>query len=151
MDVVIASALHNSCLSSSTKSSDFVLRQVDNKKFMSDSKSSFSIQKSSTQRFIPLALNHLGLRGAHFTATLKEFATQLVTRSEGCPLLKGPFALSPMGAFKKIMHTWGACLTWTARREHAAQIVRSVDSFHACSAFFAAARRVRGGGRWEGG
>jgi hypothetical protein len=113
---------------------------------MSDAKSSFSIQKSSTQRFIPLALNHVGLRGAHFNATLREFATQLVTRPEGCPLLKGPFALSHMGAFKKILHTWGACLTWTAQREHAAQIVRSVDSFHACSAFFAAAGQAMGGG-----
>ena len=131
MDVVIASAIQNSCLTSSTKSSDFVLRLAENKKFMKDSKSSYSIQKSSTQRFIPLALNHLGLRGAHFSATLRELATQLVTRPEGCPLLKGPFALSHMGAFKKIMHTWGACLTWTAQREHAAQIVRSVDSFHA--------------------
>ncbi len=99
MDVVIASALQNSCLSSSTKSSDFVLRQAQNKTFMSDAKSSFSIQKSSTQRFIPLALNHVGLRGAHFTVTLREFATQLVTRPEGCPFLKGPFALSHMGAF----------------------------------------------------
>jgi hypothetical protein len=106
MGVVIASALQNSGLSSSTKSSDFVLRQAENKKFTSDSKSSFSIQNYSTRRFIPLALNHVGLRGAHFTATLKEFATQLVTRPEGCPLLKGPFALSHMGAFKKILHTW---------------------------------------------
>ncbi len=48
MDIVIASALQNLCVSSSTKSSDFVLRLAENKKFMSDSKSSFSIQKSST-------------------------------------------------------------------------------------------------------
>ncbi len=39
-----------------------------------------------------------------------------------------------MGALKKTLHTWGARLTWTAQREFAAQIIRSVDSFHACKA-----------------
>ena len=105
MDVVIASALQKSCLSSSTRSSDFVLRQAENKKFNSDAKSSYSIQKSTTQRFIPLAMNHVGLRGGHFSSALREVATQLVTRPEGCPLLRGPFALSHMGAFKKILYT----------------------------------------------
>ncbi len=75
MDVVISSALKNSCLSSYIESSDFVLRQAENMKFLSDAKSSFYIQKSTTQRFIPLALNHVGMRGSHVNATLKEFAT----------------------------------------------------------------------------
>ena len=80
---------------------------------------------------VPLALNHLGLRGGHFQAVLKEFATILVTRPGGCTLLQGPFALSINGALLKILNTWGSRLTWTAQREHAAQIVGSMDAFYA--------------------
>ena len=70
-------------------------------------------------RFIPLALNYFGLRGPHFQAVLKEFATILVTKPEGCSLLNGPFALTHSGALYKIMRTWGSRLTWDAQREHA--------------------------------
>ncbi len=87
-------------------------------------------------RFVPLAMNHLGLRGGHFTALLTEFATLLIHRPAGCPLLQGPFALGLTAALHKILHAWGSCLTWTAQREHAAQIVRSTDAFHASSAFW---------------
>jgi hypothetical protein len=45
---------------------------------------------------------------------LKEFATILVTRSGGCSLLHGPFALSLNSALYKILNTWGSRLTWTA-------------------------------------
>jgi hypothetical protein len=33
------------------------------------------ISSSSTTCIVPLALNHFGLRGSHFQAVLKEFAT----------------------------------------------------------------------------
>ncbi len=65
---------------------------------------------SSTMRFIPLALNHLGLRGLHFKVVLKEFATSMVTKPEGCSLQHGPFALTHSGALHKILRTWGARL-----------------------------------------
>ncbi len=155
MDVVITSALQKSCLSSSSRSSDFILRQAETKKFSKESKSSFPIHNSNTQQFIPLALNNMGLRGPHFTAALKELATQLLTRLEGCPLMKGPFALSHMGALKKTLHTWGASLTWTAQREFAAHVIRSVDSLHACNAFHTSASQMPGdgvmGARGDGG
>ncbi len=86
-------------------------------------------------RFVPLALNHFGLRGPHFQAVLKEFATIAVTRLEGCSLLRGPFALTHSGALHKIMRVWGSLLTWTAQREHASQIVRGLQSFYDSSAF----------------
>ncbi len=88
----------------------------------------------------------MGLRGPHFTASLKELATQLVTRPEGCPLMKGPFALSHMRALKKTLHTWEARLTWTVPREFAAHVIRSVDNFHACNAFFTSAGQMSGDG-----
>jgi hypothetical protein len=84
-------------------------------------------------RFVPLALNHLGLRGPHFQAVLKEFATIVVTRPEGCPLLQGPFALTHSGVLHKILRAWGSCLTWTAQREHASQIVKGMQSFYDAS------------------
>ncbi len=37
--------------------------------------------------FVPLALNHPGLRGPHFQAILEEFASILVTKPEGCFLV----------------------------------------------------------------
>ena len=54
-----------------------------------------------------------------------------MTRPGGCALLQGPFALSINGALLKILNTWGSRLTWTAQREHAAQIVGSMDVFYA--------------------
>jgi hypothetical protein len=65
-------------------------------------------------RFVPLALNDFGLRGPLSQAALKEFATIVVTRLEGCSLLQGPFALTHSGALHKILRSWGSCLTWTA-------------------------------------
>jgi hypothetical protein len=50
----------------------------------------------------------MGLRGGHFAAIVKEFATILVTRPGGCALLQGPFALSINGALLKILNTWGS-------------------------------------------
>jgi hypothetical protein len=130
-DVVITFALKQSCLLQSTKGSDYVIRRAESAKFMADARSSSPIQSSSTRRLVPLALNHLGLRGGHFNAVLKEFATILVTRLGGCALLQGPFALSINGAFLEILNTWGSRLTWTAQREHAARIVASMDTFYA--------------------
>ncbi len=86
-------------------------------------------------RFVPLALNHLGLRGPHFQEVLKEFASILVTKPEGCSLLRGPFALTYTGALKKILRTWGARISWTAHREHASLILRGLQAFHDSEAF----------------
>ena len=66
MDLVIASGLTKSCLSSSSKSSDFVLKGAERTKFGKDKRSVNPIVSSSTTRFVPLALNHMGLRGPHF-------------------------------------------------------------------------------------
>jgi hypothetical protein len=135
MDLVIASGLTQSCLSSSSKSSDFVLKGAERAKFMKDKRSVNPISSSSTLRLVPLALNHMGLRGPHFQALLKEFASILVTKPEGCPLLSGPFALTHTAALQKIMRTWGARITWTTQREHAGQILRGMQAFHDAVAF----------------
>ena len=94
IDIVIASGMTKSCLSSSSKSSDFVLKAVKSTKFANGMRSCNPISSSSTMRFIPLALNHLRLKGPHFQAMLKEFATIMVTKPEGCSLSRGPFALT---------------------------------------------------------
>ena len=135
MDLVIASRLTKSCLSSSCKSSDFVLKAAEKAKFKKDRNSAHPISASSTMRFVPLALNHFGMRGPHFQAILKEFATIVVTRPEGCPLLQGPFALTHLGALPEILRSWGSCLTWTSQREHANQIVREMHAFYDFAAF----------------
>jgi hypothetical protein len=135
MDVVITSALQRSCLTNTSKSSDYAIRRVETEKFRKDARSVGPIQNSSTKRFVPLALNHFGMRGGHFNAVLKEYATTLVTKPSGCPLMKGPFALSMKGALRKILNTWGARLTWTAQRQHAAQALHSMESFYSCSSF----------------
>jgi hypothetical protein len=102
MDIVIASALQKSCLSSIDKSSNIVLKAAEKSKFRKDLNSANPIS-SSTMRFVPLALNHFGLRGPHLQAVLKEFATIVVTKPEGCSLLQGPFALTHSGALHKIL------------------------------------------------
>jgi len=107
MDLVIASGLTKSSLSSSCKSSDFILKGAERAKFGKDKRSVNPISFSSTMRFVPLALNHLGLRGPHFQAMLKEFASIMVTKPERCSLLKGPFASTHTGALHKILRTWG--------------------------------------------
>jgi hypothetical protein len=105
MDLVIASGLTKSCLSSSSRSSDFVLKGAERVKFGKDKRSVNPIASCSTMRFVPLALNHMELRGPHFQAVRKEFASIMVTKPEGCSLLRGPFALTHTGALKKIMRT----------------------------------------------
>ncbi len=148
MDIVIASGLTKSCLSSSSRSSDFVLKGAERAKFGKDRRSTNPISSSSTMRLVPLALNHLGLRGPHFQALLKEFASILVTKPEGCSLLRGPFALTHTGALQKIMRTWGARITWTAQREHAGQILKGMRAFHDAVAF---AKGWEGRGEGSGG
>jgi hypothetical protein len=110
MDVVITSFLKQSCLSNVAKGSDYVFKTAEAIKFRKDLRSTGPIQSSATRRLVPLAINHLGIRGGHFQALLKEFATILVTRPGGCVLLQGPFALSINGALQKILNTWGSRL-----------------------------------------
>ena len=135
MDVVVTSAMQKSCLSNTSKSSDYAIRKVENEKYRKDARFVGPIQNSSTKRFVPLAMNHLGLRGGHFNAALDEFATTLVTKPSGCPLMKGPFALSMKGALRKIMNTWGARLTWIAQRQQVAQTLHSMEFFFSCASF----------------
>ncbi len=87
MDIVITYELEKLCLIQTTKCSDFGIRDVENMKFRSDASSTCPIHNSATIRIIPLALNPLGMRGGHFKAALKEFATSLVTKPGGCALL----------------------------------------------------------------
>ena len=148
MDLVIASALQKSCLSSTDKSSDIVLKAAEKSKFRKDLNSANPISSSSTMRFVPLALNHFGMRGPHFHAVLKEFATTVVTRPAECSLLQGPFALTHFGALHKILRCWGSCLTWTTQREHASEIVRGLHAFYDSTAFVLTWERD---GDWEGG
>ena len=108
--IVITSALKQSCLTHAINGSDNVIRVDESVKFRADDRSSCLIQSSVTRRLIPLALCHLGLRGGHFQAILKGFATILVTRPGGCVLLQCPFALSLNGALHKILNNWGSRL-----------------------------------------
>ena len=105
MDIIVTSTLKHSCHIHATKGSDYVIRAAESVKFRADARSTSPIQSSATRRLIPLALNHMGLRGGHFQALLKEYATILVTRPGGCSLLHGPFALSLNGALHKILNT----------------------------------------------
>jgi len=52
--------------------------------------------------------------------------------------MPGPFALPLNGALRKLLFTWGARLTWTAQRLHAAQILNGMDSFFANASFLSA-------------
>ena len=105
MDIVTTFALQPSCLLPATKRSDYVIKLVEDRKFKRDAASTRPIQNSATMKLIPLAMNHLGLRGGHFQAALKEFATSLVSKPASCCLMQGPFALSINGALRKIIHT----------------------------------------------
>ena len=105
MDVVVTSEMQNSCLSNTSKSSDYAIRKMENEKYRKDARYVGPIQNISTKRFVPLAMNHLGLRGGHFYAALNEFATTLITKPSGCSLVKGPFALSMKGALRRILNT----------------------------------------------
>ena len=79
MDCVIVSTLAKSCLSNQVRSFDFSLLIAVKEKFTNDKRSSRHVFSSATMRLIPLAMNDIGLRGLHFEAILKEFATSLVT------------------------------------------------------------------------
>jgi hypothetical protein len=57
------------------KGSDNVIRVAESIKLRAYARFSCPVQSSATRRLIPLALNHLRLRGGHFRAILKEFAT----------------------------------------------------------------------------
>ncbi len=105
MDIVITFALKQPCLLQSTKGSDYAIRTTESVKFRADSRSSSPIKSSYTRRLVLLALNHMGLRGGHISAVLKEFATIPVTQLGGCALLQGPFALSISGTLLKILNT----------------------------------------------
>jgi hypothetical protein len=130
--------MQKSCLTQSITSSAYVVKKVENQKFGKDSRSIDPIQLSSTMRFIPLAMNHLGLRDSHFNAALREFATQLVMRPNGCSIMSGLFALSLNGALRKLLFTWGARLTSTTQRQHASQFLNGMDSFFANASFLSA-------------
>jgi hypothetical protein len=112
-----------------------VLTAAEKTKFRKDLNSLNPISSSSTMRFVPLALNHFGLRGPHFQAVLKEFATIVVTKPEECSLLRGSFALTHSGALHKILRCWGSSLTWTTHREHFGHIVRGLQAFYDSVAF----------------
>jgi hypothetical protein len=137
MDVVICSSMSKSCLLHSTTSSDYALGKAENIKFTKDLRNVEPIQLSATMRFIPLAMNQFGKRGPHFDALLREMASVLIKRPAGCGLLQGPFAIPPTVALGRILASWGARLTWAAQREHAAQIVRAVETHKTADAFCA--------------
>ncbi len=158
MDIIITSAIKQSCLTHVPKGSDYVIRDAEFVKFRKDARSSGPVQSFATRRLIPLTLNHLGLRGGHFQAMMKEFATILVTRPGGCSLLQGPFALSINGALHKILNTWGSRLTWAAQRKHVAQIVGAMDAFYVGAQFLTVLDQRAGGVNglasvdgWDGG
>ena len=135
MDVVLCTALSKSCLLHSSSSSDFTLRQAENNKFTKDMRNAEPLQHSTTQRFIPLAMNQCGRRGPHFEAILREHASIMINRPSGCRLLQGPLAVPPTVALAKVLAVWGARLTWTSQREYAAQIIRAVETHKAASDF----------------
>ena len=66
MDLVIASGLTKSCLASTCKSSDFVMKAAEKTKSGKDRNLVNPISVSSTMRFVPLALSHFGWKGPHF-------------------------------------------------------------------------------------
>jgi hypothetical protein len=135
MDVVLCTALSKSCLLHSSTSSDFALRQAKNNKFTKDLRNNEPLQHSSTQRFIPLAMNQCGRRGPHFEAILREHASIMINRPSGCRLLQGPLAVPPTVALAKVLAVWGARLTLTTQREFVAQIIRAVETHKAAADF----------------
>jgi hypothetical protein len=105
MEVVVTSSMHESCLSQLTKSSVYAIRKAENVKFRKDTISTGPIKFSSTMRFIPLAMNHFGLRDNHFNAALREFASHLAMRPSGFSLMPGPFTLFLNGTLRKLLHS----------------------------------------------
>jgi hypothetical protein len=61
IDTVVTSALQKSCLIQTSKISDHAIRKAENEKYMKDKRYDGPIQSSSTKRFVPLAMNHLGM------------------------------------------------------------------------------------------
>jgi hypothetical protein len=59
----------------------------------------------------------------------------MIRHPSGCRLLQGPFAIPPTVALVKVLSAWGARLSWATQREHAAQIIRSVETHHVAAAF----------------
>ncbi len=144
LDLMISSFLSQSTLLQTSKSADCVLRKCENEKFSKDLRNAEPLHLSSTERFIPLVMNQCGKRGPHFQALLLEFASLLIKRSSGCRLLQGPFAVPPSVALSKVFNCWGARLTWAAQKEHAAQVIRGVESRKSSATFILSAAR-RGG------
>ena len=56
--------------------------------------------------------------------------------------MQGLFAPTHFGALQRILRSWGSCLTWTAQRVHASQIVRGLQAFYDSATFVMT---------WEGG
>jgi hypothetical protein len=71
MDLMVTSSLSKSTLLHTSKSFDYALKLVENKKFTSDLRNAEPLHLSATQRFIPLVQNQCGKRGPHFEATLR--------------------------------------------------------------------------------
>ena len=55
-------------------------------------------------------------------------------------MLQGPLAVPPTVALAKVLFAWGARLTWTAHREHAAQIIRAVEGHKNAAEFLSSSR-----------
>ena len=71
-------------------------------------------------------------------------ASILIKRSSGCRLLQCHFAVPPPTvALAKVLSTWGPRLTWASQREHAAQIIKAVESHKYVEAFISSATRHR--------
>ena len=128
MDVTTSSCSCPSHVVSASSSTDKHIRAAENLKFDNDLKSCYPLLTSSSIRLVPLAANQFGRRGPHFQALLAEYASELVLRPSGCSLLSGPSRQSPREAVQSILRCWGARLTLVYEREHAAQILRAIDS-----------------------
>ena len=139
LDLMLSSSLSQSTLLQSSQSADYVLKKGENVNFSKDLRNAEPLQLSTTQRFIPLVMNQCGKRGPHFQAFLLECASLLIKRSSGCRLLQGPFAAPPSVALSKVLNCWGARLTWAAQKEHAAQVIRGVESRKSAAAFLLSA------------
>ena len=85
MDCVIVSGLTKSYLTNKSKSSDFYLRMAEKVTFCKHRRPNCPLASSANMRFIPLAVNHVGLRGPHFQVVLREFDASLVTNPAGFP------------------------------------------------------------------
>jgi hypothetical protein len=69
MDLVVTSVLQKSCLIHTSKSSDYAIRKAGVEKYMKCARSAGPIKNRSTKRFVPPAMNIMGLRVGHFNAS----------------------------------------------------------------------------------